>query len=90
MRPFGCRVFFCDSTSDAWQHERSERLHSELKRLHETMGVPYFYVEWRLALRALGLTQKGLRKPTDGDPSPLATLALPKFDFDNPSPHGLR
>lgn len=53
IRPLGCRVFFCDETSDAWQVEQYERMHRELKRLHEEMKVPYFYVEWREALRAL-------------------------------------
>lgn len=54
-RPFGCRVFFCDATATEWQNERYERFHADLKRLHEELKVPYFYVEWRAALRALGL-----------------------------------
>jgi len=54
IRPFGCRVFFCDATSDDWQHEQYERFHAQLKRLHEELGVPYQYVEWRHALRELG------------------------------------
>ena len=53
IRPFGCRVFFCDSTSDDWQHEQYERFHAELKQLHEQFAVPYQYVEWREALRQL-------------------------------------
>jgi Fe-S-cluster containining protein len=53
-RPFGCRVFFCDETSTQWQAEQYERLHRELKRLHAELGVPYFYVEWREALAAMG------------------------------------
>ncbi|MEA2736401.1 MAG: hypothetical protein QOE14_2852, partial [Humisphaera sp.] len=56
IRPFGCRVFFCDSTSDEWQHQQYERFHGELKRLHEQFGVPYLYVEWRAALQQLDLT----------------------------------
>ena len=27
IRPFGCRIFFCDPTADAWQQEQYERLH---------------------------------------------------------------
>ena len=50
-RPFGCRMFFCDPTSTEWQNERYERFHADLKRLHESLAVPYFYVEWRQALR---------------------------------------
>jgi Fe-S-cluster containining protein len=53
IRPFGCRIFFCDETSTQWQTEQYERLHRELKRLHAELAVPYFYVEWREALAAL-------------------------------------
>jgi Fe-S-cluster containining protein len=55
IRPFGCRVFFCDATSTDWQNRQYERLHAELKRVHETLSIPYFYVEWREALRGLGI-----------------------------------
>jgi Fe-S-cluster containining protein len=50
LRPFGCRIFFCDETSTAWQHETYERLHARLRTLHDELFVPYFYVEWRFAL----------------------------------------
>jgi Fe-S-cluster containining protein len=56
IRPFGCRMFFCDATSTQWQNEAYEQFHARLKRLHEDLGVPYFYVEWRQALRALELS----------------------------------
>ncbi len=55
IRPFGCRIFFCDPTAQDWQNERYELFHAELMRLHDRFGIPYFYVEWREALRALGL-----------------------------------
>jgi len=55
IRPFGCRMFFCDSTSTEWQNAAYERFHSELKRLHETLQVPYLYVEWREALRQMAI-----------------------------------
>jgi Fe-S-cluster containining protein len=51
IRPFGCRVFFCDSTATDWQRQQYEHFHTRLRRLHEELGVPYFYVEWRTALR---------------------------------------
>ena len=54
-RPFGCRMFFCDPTASQWQNQAYERFHAELKALHEQLSVPYFYVEWRSALSALGL-----------------------------------
>jgi Fe-S-cluster containining protein len=53
IRPFGCRIFFCDETSTQWQQEQYERFHQEFKRLHERLAVPYFYVEWRQALAAV-------------------------------------
>ena len=53
IRPFGCRIFFCDESSISWQAAQYERLHTELKRLHAHLEVPYFYVEWRQALAAL-------------------------------------
>ena len=56
IRPFGCRMFFCDPTSTAWQNERYEHFHAGLKRLHEQLNVPYLYLEWRQALAALGLS----------------------------------
>ena len=53
IRPFGCRIYFCDATSTAWQQEAYEAFHGRLKQLHESLGVPYFYVEWRSALGAV-------------------------------------
>jgi Fe-S-cluster containining protein len=53
-RPFGCRIFFCDPTSTDWQQAAYERFHAQFKRLHEELGVPYFYVEWRAALAGIG------------------------------------
>lgn len=54
IRPFGCRMFFCDATSTDWQNEAYEQFHCDLKALHDRLNVPYFYVEWREALRLLG------------------------------------
>lgn len=53
IRPFGCRIYFCDATSTAWQQEAYEAFHGRLKQLHESLEVPYFYVEWRVALAAV-------------------------------------
>ena len=53
LRPFGCRIFFCDATATQWQNDAYEEFHARLKRLHEDLGVDYFYVEWRQALRAV-------------------------------------
>lgn len=55
IRPFGCRMFFCDATSTEWQNAAYERFHAALKQLHERLDVPYLYVEWRQALAMLGI-----------------------------------
>jgi Fe-S-cluster containining protein len=52
IRPFGCRVFFCDATSTEWQAEQYRHFHERLKELHQTLSVPYFCMEWRTALQA--------------------------------------
>jgi Fe-S-cluster containining protein len=53
IRPFGCRMFFCDPDASDWQQEQYEHFHLELKALHDRLSVPYRYVEWRQGLRAL-------------------------------------
>lgn len=55
LRPLGCRIFFCDATATQWQNALYERLHADLRHLHESLKIPYFYVEWRSALQELGL-----------------------------------
>lgn len=52
-RPMGCRVFFCDPATQAWQGPTTERRLERLRRLHEELGVPYVYAEWRAMLAAL-------------------------------------
>jgi len=53
LRPFGCRIFFCDPTADDWQQQQYEHFHTRLKRLHDELGIPYLYVEWRQGLAAI-------------------------------------
>jgi Fe-S-cluster containining protein len=77
IRPFGCRVFFCDATSDEWQHQQYERFHAELKGLHEKFGVPYQYVEWREALRQLDLAPTATGKPFQPESKHLSLPQLP-------------
>jgi Fe-S-cluster containining protein len=62
IRPFGCRIFFCDPGSGPWQQEQYERRHSQLKAMHQALGVPYFYVEWRQGLAAMGITPPSLSR----------------------------
>ena len=66
IRPFGCRIFFCDPTSTGWQNQQYERFHARIKRLHAELNVPYRYMEWRQ-----GLELCGLASPANGaGPSP--------------------
>lgn len=56
-RPLGCRFFFCDKGADGrgadWQSELYEATHRDTLALHERLGVPYRYIEWREALALL-------------------------------------
>jgi Fe-S-cluster containining protein len=71
LRPFGCRMFFCDATATDWQNATYERFHAELRQLHEAMGVPYRYVEWRTALRELGIAADNREGKPPGEPGSL-------------------
>lgn len=50
IRPFGCRIYFCDPTATEWMESTYEVFHGRLKQLHESMGLDYWYVEWRSAM----------------------------------------
>ncbi len=52
IRPMGCRVFYCDAAA-GWTSAIYEEFHRRLKSLHESMDVPYRYMEWRQALGAV-------------------------------------
>ena len=73
IRPFGCRIFFCDQTATDWQHAQYERFHAQIKRLHEELNVPYVYMEWRAALRVLQLI------PEPAEAPPTSALSLPQL-----------
>lgn len=47
IRPFGCRIFYCDPAAELWQREQYELFHREIQQLHERFEIPYFYIEWR-------------------------------------------
>ena len=63
IRPMGCRIFFCDPTSQAWQQDLYESLHHQIRTLHDQAKIPYFFVEWRAALRAVGLATPPASQP---------------------------
>lgn len=51
-RPMGCRLFFCDRTTETSMQQVYEQLHDGIRRLHDRLGIPYRYVEWREGLNA--------------------------------------
>ncbi|MEX0774855.1 MAG: hypothetical protein WD042_03970 [Phycisphaeraceae bacterium] len=50
MRPMGCRIFFCQEGTQAWQQELYETFLTRLRGLHDEHGLPYRYMEWRAGL----------------------------------------
>jgi Fe-S-cluster containining protein len=92
IRPFGCRIFFCDASSEQWQHELYAMFHVEHRKLHERLDVPYFYVEWRQALRILGmeaLPLAGLRTADSGPETPMLRQAQNKPNQEKGSTQAL-
>ncbi len=55
-RPLACRLFFCDPRAEGWQRELHERIHGEVKDLHDRLAVPYSYLEWNAALAGFAAT----------------------------------
>lgn len=53
IKPLGCRVYFCDRSAQAWQHELTERMLERLRALHAEFSLPYVYGEWRALLASL-------------------------------------
>ncbi len=52
-RPLGCRVFFCGEGPAEWSSELYEKYHAQIRRLHESHGLPYSYVELTAGLREI-------------------------------------
>ncbi|WP_428389651.1 YkgJ family cysteine cluster protein [Mucisphaera sp.] len=50
IRPLGCRVYFCEPGTEAWQQDTYEHFMAQLRHLHEEHHIPYAYLEWRAAL----------------------------------------
>lgn len=59
IRPFGCRIYFCDASSTQFQHDLYAEMHGRLRLLHDSFQVPYFYIEWRNALKMMALQPSG-------------------------------
>lgn len=56
-RPLGCRVFFCEERSQAWQGPEYERFLARLKDIGERFEIPYRYREWLAALGDTGRSE---------------------------------
>ncbi|MEM7575934.1 MAG: hypothetical protein AAF328_00545 [Planctomycetota bacterium] len=46
VRPLGCRIFFCQAGTEAWQQELYEQYLGRLQKLHERRNIPYRYADW--------------------------------------------
>lgn len=46
-KPGACRVYFCDRGARGWQEALAERVHAQVRGVHERAGVTYRYAEWR-------------------------------------------
>ncbi len=65
-RPAGCRIFFCDPAAADWQPAASEAAIHALAAIGQRFGLPYAYLEWTDALRALGGTESTTKRPGNG------------------------
>ncbi len=52
-RPMGCRIFFCDPATRDWQGPLTEEFLARLRKMHDQLGVCYFYADWMKVLQAL-------------------------------------
>ncbi len=50
IRPTGCRIFFCQQGTQAWQQDLYETYLAELRRLHDAHHLPYRYMDWIVGL----------------------------------------
>ncbi len=53
IRPFGCRVYFCDRSAQEWQFDLSERGLTAIRALHDRHEIAYAYADWRVLLEAM-------------------------------------
>lgn len=59
VRPLGCRVYFCDRAAQSWQHDLSEAMQERIRALHDRLGAPYRYAEWRWLLALVRAATSG-------------------------------
>ena len=63
IRPLGCRVFFCQAGTEAWQQDLYEAYLKELIGLHKRHGLEYQYMDW---IAGLDAAAQGLSSPSTG------------------------
>ena len=56
IKPLGCRVYFCDKSSELWQRELYEQMLSEIRAMHDRWAIEYRYGEWRDMLELFAAT----------------------------------
>lgn len=61
IRPLGCRIFFCQQGTEAWQQDLYEAFLKRLQALHDQLGLEYRYMDW-----IAGLSQAGQAALRDG------------------------
>lgn len=59
IRPLGCRVFFCQQGTEAWQQALYEQFLARLRTVHDDHALPYRYMEWRAGLHEYGAWRGG-------------------------------
>lgn len=47
IKPLGCRVYFCDKSSELWQRELYEKMLGDIRAMHDRWEIEYRYGEWR-------------------------------------------
>ncbi|MBB6428610.1 hypothetical protein [Algisphaera agarilytica] len=54
IRPLGCRIFFCQQGTEAWQQDVYEDFLGRLQSLHQAHGIEYRYMDWIAGLEQAG------------------------------------
>lgn len=61
IRPLGCRIFFCQQGTEAWQQDLYESFLKRLQNMHDDAGIEYRYMDW-----VAGLSEAAAAAPRGG------------------------